>query len=97
MPLFAYFTRVGLGLLALLLVLNSMVEAEKPEAERPVAAVETPAVEAQSTRRVRAAGWRGPILSLQRSAATNYRKPVASYPSLEQSQQLIRSQVQSPR
>ena len=88
MPLFAYFTRVGLGLLALLLVLNSMLEAEKSEAERAVPAVETPAAEAQSTRRVQAVEWRGPILSLQRSEATNYRLPVASYASLEQRQQL---------
>jgi hypothetical protein len=88
MPLFAYFTRVGLGLLALLLVLNSMLEAEKSEAERAVPAVETRAAEAQSTRRVQAVEWRGPILSLQRSEATNYGLPVASYASLEQRQQL---------
>jgi hypothetical protein len=88
MPLFAYFTRVGLGLLALLLVLNSMLEAEKSEAERAVPAVETPAAEAQSTRRVHAVERRGPVLSMQRSAATNYRLPVASEASREQSQQL---------
>jgi hypothetical protein len=83
MPLFAYFTRVGLGLLALLLVLNSMLEAEKSEAERAVPAVETPSVKEQST-----VERRGPILSLQRSEATNYGLPVASYASLEQRQQL---------
>ena len=83
MPVFVYFTRVGLGLLALLLVLNSMLEAEKSEAERAVPAVETPSVKEQST-----VERRGPILSLQRSEATNYRLPVASYASFEQRQQL---------
>jgi len=88
MPLFAYSTRVGLGLLALLLVLNSMLEAEKSEAERAVPAVETPSVKEQSTRRVQAVERRGPILSHLRSEATNYGLPVASYASLEQRQQL---------
>src|SRR5262245_34577274 len=88
MPLFAYFTRVGLGLLALLLVLNSMLEAEKSDAEHAVPAVETPVAEAQSTRRAQAIDWRDPILSVQRSAATNYRMPVASDASLKRSQQL---------
>jgi len=88
MPLFAYFTRVGLTLLALLLVLNSMLEAENSEVERAVPAGQISVVETQSTTRVQAVERRGPILSLQRSEATNYRLPVPSYASLKQSQQL---------
>jgi hypothetical protein len=65
MPLFAYFIRGGLVLPALLLVLNCMLEAVKPEAGRAAAAIEAPAVEAQSTSRVRAVDWRGPMLQFK--------------------------------
>jgi hypothetical protein len=74
MPLFAYFTRVGLALLALLLVLNSMVEPNEPKPEPAVAAIET--YRARSTtgsaHQSEARNWN---FVLHRSKSANYRLP----------------------
>jgi hypothetical protein len=74
MPLFAYFTRAGLALLALLLVLNFMVERNEPKPDPAAAAIET--YRARSTtgsaHQSEAASWN---FVLRRSEAANYRLP----------------------
>ena len=73
MPLFAYFTRVGLALLALLLVLNFMLEPKKPEPNSSVAAFETVLRAQATTGSAHPSGAASSDFEPQRSEATNYR------------------------
>jgi len=73
MPLFAYFTRVGAALLALLLFLNFMLEPRKPHPEPAAAAIANspPKLTTGSALRTAPASEAQPQLS----AATNFGRP----------------------
>jgi hypothetical protein len=74
MPLFAYFTRVGAALLALLLFLNFMLEPSKQNPKPTAAAIanSTPKLMTGSALGTEPASEAQPQLS----AATNFRQPV---------------------
>jgi hypothetical protein len=74
MPLFAYFTRVGLVLLALLLALNFMLEPRKPEPDPAGAAIET-FRRAQSTTGSAHPDSANSEFEPRRSETANYRAP----------------------
>jgi hypothetical protein len=75
MPLFAYFIRVGLSLLALLLVLNFMLEPKKPEPDPSVVTFETVVRARATTGSAHPSGAASSDFEPRRSEATNYRLP----------------------